>query len=224
MSGLALSCWVCSVLIFLQLPGSCKSFASVRNDLRLASTGSFMLQEAGGGDNLSGEQSKEKPNVRKLSRPERKALERQKKQRKNDSQKRSQARAKYNLHSNAVSELSTDSGPDDVIRAIKRAQKMHDDHDIAVIANFLLEECDESFAYGYRGSLLARLAVAALHFGNHKVARRAISVRRLEHRPTMLPMESAAIIRGLLRNKNATEAMEVLHDELKLPLEVRQFD
>ena len=36
----------------------------------------------------------------------------------------------------------------------------------------------------------------------------------------MLPMESAAIIRGLLRVKNATDAMEILHDELSLPLEV----
>ena len=36
----------------------------------------------------------------------------------------------------------------------------------------------------------------------------------------MLPMESAAIIRGLLRVQNITDAMEVLHDELSLPLEV----
>lgn len=98
---------------------------------------------------------------------------------------------------------------------------MHDHHDIRVIANFLLEECGEDFAYGFRGSLLARLAVAALHFGNHDVARQAIAVRRLEHRPSMLPMESAAIIRGLLRMKNTTEATELLNDELHLPLEVR---
>jgi hypothetical protein len=36
----------------------------------------------------------------------------------------------------------------------------------------------------------------------------------------MMPMESAAIIRGLLRVRNATDALEVLHDELSLPLEV----
>jgi hypothetical protein len=65
------------------------------------------------------------------------------------------------------------------------------------------------------------LAVAALHFGNNKVARRAIDIRRLEYRPSMLPMESAAIIRGLLRVHNATDALEILFDELSLPLEVR---
>lgn len=36
----------------------------------------------------------------------------------------------------------------------------------------------------------------------------------------MMPMESAAIIRGLLRVHNSTDALEVLHDELSLPLEV----
>jgi hypothetical protein len=41
-----------------------------------------------------------------------------------------------------------------------------------------------------------------------------------EYRPSMLPMESAAIVRGLLRVRNATDALEVLHDELSLPLEV----
>lgn len=39
----------------------------------------------------------------------------------------------------------------------------------------------------------------------------------------MLPMESAAIVRGLLRVGNETDAMEVLHDELSLPLEVRRM-
>ncbi|CAJ1954570.1 unnamed protein product [Cylindrotheca closterium] len=161
---------------------------------------------------------------KKLSRPERKALERQKKEQKSANQKRSQARAKYNLHSNAVSELTPESGAEDVLRAIKRAQNMHDHHDVRVIANFLLDECGEDFAYGYRGSLLARLAVAALHFGNHEVAGRAITIRRLEHRSSMLPMESAAIIRGLLRSENTTEAMELLFDELKLPLEGTPLD
>lgn len=178
------------------------------------------LQFSGSDDTATAAQNSDKPTKKKLSRPERKALERKKKQQKSVNQKRSQARAKYNLHSNAVSELTAASGPDDVLRAIKRAQKMHDHHDVRVIGNFLLNECGEDFAYGYRGSLLARLAVAALHFGNHEVARRAISVRHRDHRPSMQPMESAAIIRGLLRTHNATEAMEVLFDELHLPMEV----
>jgi hypothetical protein len=83
-----------------------------------------------------------------------------------------------------------------------------------------MEECDVGFAYGYRGSLLARLAVAALRWENHVVARQAIDIRRLEYRASMLPMESAAILRGLLRTHNDTDAMEILQDELALPLQV----
>eukprot|EP00980_Cylindrotheca_fusiformis_P029625 scaffold23625_cov137-Cylindrotheca_fusiformis.AAC.10 len=162
----------------------------------------------------AGRQKKEK-----LSRPERKALERQKKQSKKMTDRRNKAKSKYNLHSTAVSELSQESTADDVLKAIKRAQNLHDHHDLKVIADFLIDECDVGFAYGYRGSLLARLAVAALHFNNQDVARRAIAIRRLEYRSSMMPLESAAIIRGLLRSKNATEAMEILHDELALPLE-----
>lgn len=97
---------------------------------------------------------------------------------------------------------------------------MHDHHDIRVIGDFLLDECDEGFAYGYRGSLLARLAVAAMHLGDNESARRAIEARRVYHRPAMMPMESAAIIRGLLRLHNTTEALGILVDELSLPLDV----
>ena len=156
--------------------------------------------------------------MEKLSRPERKALERQKKEGQLRSKKKSSV---YNLHSKNIFQLTTDSSAEDVIRAIKRAQNNHDHQDLNVIADFLINDCDVGFAYGYRGSLLARLAVAALHFGNNQVARRAIDIRRLEYRPSMLPMESAAIIRGLLRVHNATDALEILFDELSLPLEVR---
>ena len=109
---------------------------------------------------------------------------------------------------------------DDVTKAIKRAQKLHDHHDLRVIANFLIDECDIGFAYGYRGALLARLAVAALHWENHEVARRAIEIRKLEYRASMRPMESAAIIRGLLRVHNVTGALDMIADELSLPMEV----
>jgi hypothetical protein len=152
-----------------------------------------------------------------MSRPERKAMERQKKEEQLRSKKRTSS---YSLHSNNISQLTKESLAEDVIRAIKRAQNNHDHQDLKVIADFLINECDVGFAYGYRGSLLARLAVAALHFGNNQVARRAIDIRRLEYRPSMLPMESAAIIRGLLRVHNATDALEILFDELSLPLEV----
>lgn len=78
---------------------------------------------------------------------------------------------------------------------------------------------DVSFAYGYRGSLLSRLAVASLHLNNHDIAERCITERRISHRASMLPLESAAIVRGLIRCHYMDEAWEVLEDELSLPLE-----
>ena len=172
----------------------------------------------------------------KLSRPERKALERDKKeQRKNKNHRKHnfEQRASletpsnegsFDLHSTRIPTLSKEtSTADDVLKAIKRAQNLHDGHDLQVIARFLLEEVDTSFAYGYRGSLLARLAVAALHMQEHTLARRVMDERQRNHRVGMLPMESAAIIRGLLRVHNVTDALEVLEDELPLPLQVRVF-
>jgi hypothetical protein len=174
----------------------------------------------------------------KLSRPERKAAERFKKEqthRRNSNHRkhnfadrekqlvaqRKKGEGQYDLHSNHVSRLTKDSTADEVMTAIKRAQNLHDHHDIQAIEDFLLNVVDESFAYGYRGSLLSRLAVAALHMSDHTLARKAINERRTVHRSTMLPLESAALIRGLLRVHNVTDAIEVLDDELSLPFEVR---
>jgi len=162
---------------------------------------------------------------RKLPRSERKALERAKKNNNGNRNKRKNNRKKdYSLHSTAVSRLTSSSTADDVVKAIKRAQKMHDHHDLRVIAGFLIDECDIGFAYGYRGSLLARLAVAALRWENHEVARRAIEIRKLEYRASMQPMESAALIRGLLRVHNVTDALDVIADELSLPMEGSDLD
>ena len=162
---------------------------------------------------------KTKLSASRLTRPERKAIERKEKEAKKKNQVNKKKKGRYNLHSTAISALTKSSTADDVLRAIKRAQNLHDEHDIRNIEKFLLEEVDDHFAYGYRGSLLARLAVAALHMSNHELARKAIDVRRLEHRPSMLPMESAAIIRGLLRVHNVTQAFHILDDELSLPLQ-----
>lgn len=159
---------------------------------------------------------------KRLPRAERKKLEREKKKNtanKRNNGKKSNGKKDYKLHSTRVSQLTSSSTADDVFVAIKRAQRLHDQHDLRVIANFLLDECDVGFAYGYRGSLLARLAVAALHWDNHDVARRAIEIRRLEYRASMRPMESAAIVRGLLRVHNVTDALNMVADELSLPLE-----
>jgi ribosome biogenesis GTP-binding protein YsxC/EngB len=169
----------------------------------------------------------------KLTRPERKALERQKKQKNNnDASKSNNQRRKqnfaelkqpnenstsYDLNSQAIRALTRSSTPDDVIRAIKRAQNRHDAQDLATIERFLLEQTDETYAYGYRGSLLARLAVAALHMNNHRLARLALEERYRHHRQSILPLESAAIVRGLLRVHNVSDAQFVLDDELPLP-------
>jgi len=160
---------------------------------------------------------------KRLPRSERKKLERQKKQNAQNNNGKKKERD-YKLHSTRVSQLTAKSTADDVTRAIKRAQKLHDHHDLRVIANFLIDECDIGFAYGYRGALLARLAVAALHWENHEVARRAIEIRKLEYRASMRPMESAAIIRGLLRVHNVTDALDMIADELSLPMEGADLD
>lgn len=161
----------------------------------------------------------DKVNQKKLSRPERKALEREKKTKINSGD----GQRKFNLHSTKVSVLcKSTSTADDVVTAIKRAQNKHDVHDIRNIANFLLNEVDSSFGYGFRGSLLARLAVAALHMSEQESARRAIEVRKAEHSASMLPLESAAIIRGFLRVHNVTDAIDMLENELPLPIEVRR--
>lgn len=184
-------------------------------------------------------------NKKRLSRPERKALERERKAKQNNNgnekvkfksrngrrghnfsannpkliQKDDKNESRYGLHSTIITELTSKSTTEEVMRAIKRAQNLHDVHDIRNIERFLLEEVDATFAYGYRGSLLARLAVAALHMSNTDLARKAIKVRRLEHRPSMLPLESAAIVRGLLRVHCVDDALTILEDELSLPLE-----
>jgi hypothetical protein len=169
----------------------------------------------------------------KLSRPDRKAAERKRKSAVEVTGKQRQSSKdkdaskvlpssgdRYKLHSQAISSLTSESTADNVLRAIKRAQNLKDADDIRTISKFLLEEVDEHFAFGYRGSLLSRLAVAALHMNNHELARTAIDQRRREFRGSMLPMESAAIIRGLLRVHNVTDALELLDDELSLPMQV----
>lgn len=193
------------------------------------------------GNDVPGDAKEENSSSSKLSRPMRKALERAQREsgstgsgggggggnrkknkdnntNNNNNKKARQAKKTYELHSQAISSLTLTSTADDVLRAIKRAQNLHDSEDLRTIHQFLVEEVDEHFAFGYRGSLLSRLAVAALHMNEHELARSAITVRRVEYRKTMLPLESAAIIRGLLRVQNMTDALETLDDELSLPM------
>ena len=199
---------------------------------------SMLVHSSSRSSSSSSTDSNQKRAKPQLSRAERKAKERAKKNNPRRSQdKKTSGNRKgrrpgvngnsninnrgkeYRLHSTAISKLTASSTADDVVRAIKRAQNLHDVHDIENIENFLLEECDETFAYGYRGSLLARLAVAAMHMNKNELARKATEIRRSVHRSSMLPLESAAIIRGLLRMHNVSDAIEVLDDELALPME-----
>ena len=124
------------------------------------------------------------------------------------------------LRSNYVPELThltQQSTSEDVLRAIKTAQNMHDINDLKAISRFLLNYTDSSYADGCKGSLLSRLAVAALHLGSHRIATSAIASRRVNFRTSILPVESAALVRNLLRTLNITEAWQVLEDELSLP-------
>jgi len=125
----------------------------------------------------------------------------------------------YTLHSSAVSHLQKDMPINDIMRAIKRAQNLHDVHDLGTIAAFLIDECDEDWGYGVRGSLLSRTAVAALHMGELEIATRAIQTRRIKERASMQPYEGAAIVRGLMRVQQVDQAWDVLEDELRLPLQ-----
>jgi len=124
----------------------------------------------------------------------------------------------YKLHSSAVSNLHKGTSIDDVVRAIKRAQSLHDVHDLSTIATFLIDKCDQNWGYGFRGSVLSRLAVAALHMNQHDIARKVIKNRRVHERPSMQPHESAAIIRGLFRLHKVEEGWHILEDELRLPM------
>lgn len=49
----------------------------------------------------------------------------------------------HQLHSQKVSKLDESTTADDVVKAIKRAQNLHDVHDVVEIAHFLLEEVGE---------------------------------------------------------------------------------
>jgi hypothetical protein len=130
----------------------------------------------------------------------------------------------YTLHSSAVSHLYKDIPINDILRAIKRAQNLHDVHDLATIATFLIDGCDEHWGYGFRGSLLSRLAVAALHMNEVDVAMRAIRTRHIYERPSMQPCESAAIVRGLMRTHSVEEGWELLEDELRVPMDGTALD
>jgi hypothetical protein len=109
-------------------------------------------------------------------------------------------------------------------RAIKRAQNRHDLHDLKTIGAFLMDQCDEQWGYGFRGTLLSRLAVAALHMNEVELALKAIEIRGVHERLSIKPFESTGIVRGLLRAGLREEGWAVLEDELRLPLQGTALD
>ena len=199
-------------------PGRCpRSWTSPKLHANIAPDITRSSSSNEGGQNASGP-----------SRPERKAIERARKEHRkktyhhkhnsNDQYKQQKPNRKdaYALNSNAVPQLSSNSTAECVTRAIKRAQNLHDIHDLIQIGRFMLELTDASFFYGFRGSLLSRLAVAALHLGQNNVAARAMRERQTNHAETIVPFESAALVRGLLRVHNVTEAWQIVDNELSL--------
>lgn len=126
----------------------------------------------------------------------------------------------YQLRSNNISQLTASSSTDDVIKAMKRASNLKNKNDIAVIGEFLLYGVDDGFGYGYKGSLLARFAVAALRLSEYDLAHRAMRMRRERFAESMTSFESAAILRGLLRMHKVDAAFELLEEELAVVQDV----
>jgi hypothetical protein len=56
------------------------------------------------------------------------------------------------------------------------------------------------------------------------IAMRAIETRQVYERPNMQPVESAAIVRGLMRTHNVKEGWKVLEDELRVPMDGATLD
>jgi GTP-binding protein len=219
---------VCQCAAFQPLSApSCKHFRSITGPLhahtnkknakppKAANAPLQDIKQSNAASSSSPRNGNQVPKKSELSRPERKALERAKKQ-------ENSVQSKYSNNKKSTVQqppptLTLQTSPDEVLRAIKRAQNQHNDQAIDAIAQFLLKDSNESYAYGYKGSLLARLAVAALHLRRDDVASEILHTRRLTFRSSMLPMESAAIVRGLLRMQNLTGAWDILEDELALP-------
>jgi len=51
----------------------------------------------------------------------------------------------HTLHSEGVKRLDCNTTAEEVVRAIKRAQNLHDLHDVAEIAHFLVEEVGKEY-------------------------------------------------------------------------------
>ncbi len=163
--------------------------------------------------------------IQKLTRPEKKALERQRKEKKMPKIKRITAKGvdgrsggrrqprdqQQKFHGNS-SEQTILLESQEILTAIKRAQYMHDERTLTFIQKSLslldstatsTNEVAKSPLEVAKSSLLARLAVAFLNIRNHSRALEVINLRKEElrnqERSVSNPSESASIVRALLR-------------------------
>jgi len=153
--------------------------------------------------------------MKKLTRPEKKALEREKKESLADNTNKNNKSISQQRRSTlaAVEQLSKDSSqPEDVMRAIKRAQYMQHEKSLVQIQSFLCDSDKDILCNN--SSLLTRLAVAFLSIPNHQHAQEVLTLRNRTN--NSIPHDSAALIRALLRVQNVTEARTILEHELPL--------
>lgn len=162
----------------------------------------------------------------RLSRPQRKALDRAKKARLKtrtsilNHSTRSRGDAAKSLVNGRSPVLHAGSTFNEVLSEIKRVQKTSDIHNLKAISSFLLDSTTTTgltLTNAHKGSLLSRLAVAALQLKNAELASTLMAYRRANFLDAMLPMESVALVRNLLRVDNVKEAYHVLELELSLP-------
>ncbi len=165
--------------------------------------------------------------LQKLSRPEKKARARQRKEQKllvakriatksigsrinsNGNKKQQQQQQQTAVNRNSSEILLLD--PQDVRNAIKRAQYMNDERSLVFIQKALIdnnatneEESSSLEEDAVKCSLLARLAVAFLNIYNHRRGLEVIHIRKTvlpqqQQQSVFIPSDSASIIRALLR-------------------------
>uniref|UniRef100_A0A7S1BPM9 EngB-type G domain-containing protein n=1 Tax=Corethron hystrix TaxID=216773 RepID=A0A7S1BPM9_9STRA len=147
------------------------------------------------------------------SRPDRKRMERARKHRKKGEKKQKPPPPKVEMKP-LCPEGST---LDELYKAIKHAHKIHSEEDLEILTEFLVHKVDATFGYGYRGSLLSRVAVASLSMNRLDLAEAALDVRTRDHSGAFDPRESAAIVRALDRAGHMDRAEAVVREELALP-------
>lgn len=165
----------------------------------------------------SSDEGNDSATIQKLTRPEKKALERQRKEKKLQKGKRITAKSVDGRRDTSVGQqhkhlseqfILLDS--QEILQAIKRAQYMHDERTLTFIQKSLLDntvtstnETAKSPLDVAKCSILARLAVAFLNIRSQPRALEVINIRKAalgtQEQSASDPSESASIVRALLR-------------------------